>query len=122
MNEFEIRRRLAEARRKAEKELDYDDDGTVTAADFLRTKGGRRALVIAAVVVVVLLAIAFGDNAKAEEKMVQIPMDCGEAVCVVPKAILMALIKGHNDTVDENRRLQAGKPAKVRVCPGEKEG
>lgn len=113
---------LKAAREKAMKEADFDDDGDVDAEDFLKTKNGRRALGIAALVVFILLAIAFGSPAKAAgEEPVDIPMDCGQAVCVIPKEILLAILKGHNATVDENRRMKAQLGGKVRVCPGEKE-
>ena len=104
-----LNRAMNEAREKAKRELDYDDDGDVDADDF-KTKKGKRTLVIAAVVLLVVLAIVFSP-ASAEEGTVQIPMDCGEAVCVVPKAVLAAVIKGHNDAVEENRQLKAGKPS-----------
>lgn len=103
-------RATQEAREKAKRELDYDDDGDVDADDF-ETKQGKRVLVIAAVVLLVVLAIIFGSPAKAEEGTVTIPMDCGEQVCVVPKDVLVAVIKAHNGAVEENRQLKAGKPA-----------
>lgn len=59
MDSAELKRRAEEARRKAAKELDYDDDGDIDAADF-RTKKGKKALVIAAVVALVILVAVFG--------------------------------------------------------------
>lgn len=120
MNEFEVRKRLAEIRAKAEKEADFDDDGDVDAEDFLKTKKGRRAMLIAAAVVFILLAIAFGKPAAAAGE-IEIPVDCGQAVCVLPKDAWQAILKAHNGQVDEIAKLRAQLGGKVRLCPGEKE-
>lgn len=116
----EVRFKTDELRRKAEKELDYDDDGEVTSKDFFATKGGRRALAIGAVVVFILLAIAFGGPAKAaDEEGMTLPVDCGQAVCVIPKAVFQQLVEAHNANIDELRRLKAQLEDKpVLKCPG----
>lgn len=104
-------RAMKEAREKAKRELDYDDDGDVDGDDF-KTKKGRRALVIAAVVVLIILAIVFGSPAQAEEEEgMRLPMDCGRQVCVLPRDVLLGLVKSYNDQVDELRRLKDAKPA-----------
>lgn len=120
MNEFEVRKRLAEIRAKAEKEADFDGDGDVDSEDFLKTKKGRRALLIAAAVVFILLAIAFGKPAEAAGE-VEIPVDCGQAVCVLPKDVWQSILKAHNGQVEEIAKLRAQLGGKVRICPGEKE-
>lgn len=65
----------------------------------------------------VLLALP----ASAADPRVDIPVDCGQAVCVLPKDILMALLKAHNEQVDEIALLRGQLRGKARICPGEKE-
>lgn len=60
MDSAEMKRRAEAIRDKARKELDYDDDGDIDAADF-KTKNGKRALIIAAVVALVILVAVFGN-------------------------------------------------------------
>lgn len=93
---------------KARKELDYDDDGDFDADD-LRTKKGKRLILGILIGLAVIAAIALsGKDAKAQESgYVNVPVDCGQQVCVMPKAVWEAVMRGHNATVDENRELKA---------------
>ncbi len=60
MDSAEMKRRAEAIREKARKELDYDDDGDIDAADF-KTKKGKKALIIAGVVLLVILVAVFGN-------------------------------------------------------------
>lgn len=58
MDEFEIKRKLAEARRKAVSKLDFDDDGDFDKDD-LRTKEGKKFAIAVIVCMVILLVLVF---------------------------------------------------------------
>lgn len=53
-----------------------------------------------------LLAVAALMPAQAEDA-IEIPADCGQALCVVPKPVWAAILSAHNRNVDEVRRLRA---------------
>ena len=53
-----------------------------------------------------LLALAALMPAQAEEA-IEIPADCGQSMCVVPKPVWAAILAAHNRNVDEVRRLRA---------------
>lgn len=53
-----------------------------------------------------ILAVAALMPAQAEEA-IEIPADCGQAMCVVPKPVWAAILTAHNRNVDEVRRLRA---------------
>lgn len=71
---------------------------------------------LAALVLLSLPAAASGPES------VDIPVDCGQAVCVLPKDIWQAILKAHNAQVDEIKSLRSQLGGKARICPGEKEG
>lgn len=56
MDEFEIRRKLGEARRKAVSKVDFDDDGDFDKDD-LRTKEGKKFAIAVIVCLVILLVM-----------------------------------------------------------------
>lgn len=72
-----------------------------------------------------ILAVAALMPAQAEEA-IEIPADCGQALCVVPKPVWAAILTAHNRNVDEVRRLRAelaardggGAPKPVPCIPG----
>lgn len=70
---------------------------------------------LAALVLLALPASAAGPST------VDIPVDCGEVVCVLPKDYWKAILKVHNDQVDEIAKLRGQLGGKARICPGEKE-
>ena len=58
MDDFEIRQKLAEARRKAVAKLDFDKDGDVDSTD-LRTPAGKKFAIAVVVCAVILLVLVF---------------------------------------------------------------
>lgn len=98
--------RLDELEAQARRELDYDDDGDFDTND-LRTKRGKRLILGVIIGLAIVAAIVFSGDGRASEDGVEIPVDCGQTVCVMPKKIWEAVMQGHNAAVDENRALKA---------------
>lgn len=54
---------------------------------------------------------------------VAVPVDCGKAVCVLPKDVWLAVMGAHNAMVEEIAQLKAAaaRGSKPRACPGDRE-
>lgn len=81
---------------------------------------GREPLIFAGVVVLTLVLAFAMLAASAQEGHTNIPVDCGNAVCVLPKNAFQAILEAHNALVDENRRLKGELAGRARSCPGDK--
>lgn len=72
-----------------------------------------RALLVALILVAAPAAAGPGE--------VEVPVDCGRTVCVLPKAVWLAIVASHNEAVEEAARLKEQLGGKARKCPGDRE-